>query len=70
MREVYLAKNRFDAYAMSDLLKARGIPALIQGDPPTIVTDVGFPSVWVREEDFHRARALVEEFERAAKKFK
>ena len=67
MREVYTARDVVDARLMKELLESRGIRAVARGEPLSILginIPLGrvFPSVWVDETDFERARQLVDEF--------
>jgi hypothetical protein len=65
MKEVYVAQNAPEAYLVRSFLEAEGITAVVQGELlEGLVGAVGigaaYPSVCVREEDFDRARAVIE----------
>ncbi len=70
MREVYTARDVVDARLMTQLLESRGIRAVARGEPLSILginIPLGrvFPSVWVEEADFARARQIVDDFNRS-----
>ena len=70
MREVYTARDAVDARLMKELLESRGLRAVSRGEPLSILginIPLGrvFPSVWVEEADFERAREIVDAFNRS-----
>ena len=70
MREVYTARDVVDARLMKQLLESRGMRAVARGEPLSILgisITLGrvFPSVWVEETDFERARQIVDDFNRS-----
>lgn len=70
MIEVYTARDVVDARLMKELLESRGLRAVARGEPLNILgihIPLGrvFPSVWVEEGDFERARQIVDDFQRS-----
>ncbi len=66
MKEVYLARNGPQAHLVRSLLEAQGIAAVVQGElleglAGAVGIDAAYPSVCVRDEDFGRASAVIEE---------
>jgi len=66
--EVYLAANSPQAYFLRNMLADVGIEANVTGDIATIGVHPGEesgPCLWVRHRDSHKARQVLEEWERA-----
>lgn len=71
MIQIYLARDPYQAHIVQEILRSKGIPAVIQGE--RIFENRGdiplqYPTVWVSEADAQSARKVVEKFERNLKK--
>lgn len=68
MKKIYLARDLSDAHLLKGLLEGDGIEAEVQGESlwklrgEIPITEDTAPSVWVPDEDYDRAMALVETF--------
>ena len=68
MKSVYSARDVADAHLVKAYLAEHGIDSVVQGEAlSNILGEIPFtretlPSVWVREEDFDRARAALADF--------
>lgn len=73
MKKVYVAPNPVDASLMHDLLQRKGIRAtvhglsLFSGRGQLPMTEETLPSIWVSDEDFTRAHAIIDEAQRKNK---
>jgi hypothetical protein len=58
MKQIHVASSAAAAEIVAAELRAAGIEAVVQGESDPIPTSA-FPSVWVPEVDFERARELI-----------
>ena len=70
MKRVYTARDPADAHLVRGMLESNGIKAIVQGEAlwsargELPLTAESAPSVWASGEDYERARALIEDYER------
>lgn len=70
LKRVYTAADPIDAGLVKGLLESNGIETVVRGDllwggrGDLPVSDDTAPTLWVSTEDFARARALVEDYQR------
>jgi len=70
MKRVYTASDPVNAHLVRELLEGNGIPAVVQDERIFAVrgsVPVVYPTVWVNEDGYEAARAVVEQFDAAAK---
>jgi hypothetical protein len=67
VKKVYVAQSPAEAHLVRGRLENEGIPAVVQGEDLYAIRggvpldNSTLPSVWVRDEDFDRARELLAE---------
>jgi len=58
MKRAYVAENQVEAQLITEELQAAGIPAVLKTDT-VAAPSIPYPSVWVDDSDYERARDLL-----------